>query len=899
MAGHTLRPDTLREEILKLADEPTKLYEWLKIRLPLLIGPGIASFTPSAGYGGTLIRIDGYNFAEKREDNAVTIAGKPARVIAASDTQLLVIAPHDVATGPIELTVGLNTVTGPYYFTVLPYPVAGDGTDGPPIEFEGHGQGQAGDQPSTGTLKIAVALVNPADTVPADPTGARTAVADAWNNVHTFYDQQSYSKLNVSVDVTPSWKTITGNMNDYLNSAKDNIDSSQKNRLAAESAQACVDAGFNLDNYGMLACVIFLNGHFIRAWGGMSTQHFQYDSGPTHIDISTANEINYIEIQESANWGRFAHETGHNLSAAPSFSQSDDETATLGEDVYSSDLVDPSAASAQEYEIMGDHDKHPGFCAYHHDKLGWCDGTNIKDLQWDRNPFQQDFQLVAHGLAQNTLGARYHMLRIRVSNGLYYYVEVRQRPTAGSTQVFDPNIPLGSSTRDGGVVVYKVISDVNNTNQQWRYVTLLNPTTNILATGDTASDPARALTITVLDDNVAASPRVCSVRVEWAEAISDDPSGAFDLRVDPWDSNYQTPDIWVDRMPFGSFDQPNDSQGRPQGNGDKPRPKEINHLIGRVHCDGAAAATNVRVTFYAVDPPGVGDNGNWTPLSTKVVASVSSGAFADTQVNWVPAIGRHTCLKVYAEQQLGEITGGNNFAQENVFDFEAPASSVPDAVMLPVALRNPKKDRRQVFVSLAGVPRGYRVQFPHQWVWLDGLAEKTFDLAVIPTHDYPLYANKERQIARRADVRVRGGIAYDYTIPLYGGIPPTRISSIGGITARVTPKRRVDLRMEQYRENVDEHSMGFIGHIIPTLQNQRIRVDLTDPANRLRVAVAKTDASGVFRVTFDLTQPPNVDYKPAAGGREKPLSGQYLCVASVVDSPDAAEATSNTVVVNR
>jgi M6 family metalloprotease-like protein len=894
MAG-TLHPKSIHDEIVSLADDPSKLYEWLHVRLPWLVGPAITSFTPASGYGGTLIEVDGYNFAQKREDNAVTIAGKPARVITANDTQLLVIAPHDVETGPLELTIGPNTVTGPYDFTLLAYPQPGDGTDGPPIEYEGHGQGQAGDQPSTGTLKVAVALVNPTDKVPTDPTGSRNAVVDAWNSVHTFYDQQSYGKLNVSVDVTPNWKTITGKMSDYLNSAGDNIDSSQINRLAAECAQACVDAGYNLDNYGMLACVLFLDKHFIRAWGNLSTQHFQYDNGSTHIDISTSNEINYIEIQESADWGRFAHETGHNISAAPSFTQSDDETATLGEDVYSSDLVDSTAASAQDFEIMGNHDAHPGFCAYHHDKLGWCDGTNILDLQWDRNPFQQDYQLVAHGLAQNTAGGRYHMLRIRVSNGLYYYVEVRQQPPSGSTQVFDPKIPL-SSARDGGVVVYKVLSDVNNNNEQWRYVTLLHDDA-VLSTGGVASDPARALTITVLDDNVAAAPRVCSVRVAWAQAISDDPNGAFDLRVDPWDSNYQTPDIWVDRIPYGSFDQPNDSQGRPQGNGDKPRPKEINHIFGRVHCDGAAAATNVRVTYYAVDPPGVGDNGNWTPLKTSVVSSISAGSFIDTFVNWVPAIGRHTCLKLYAEQQLGEITGGNNFAQENVFDFEAPASSVPDAVLMPVAIRNPKKDRRQVFISLAGVPLGYRVQFPHQWVWLDGLEEKTFNLAVIPTFDYAAYATQERKVARRADVRVRGGVAYDYQIPLTGGVPPTRIEPIGGITARVTPKRRVEVFIEAFGDK-EKEAIAVIGHLAPPVPNQRIRVDVTDPKQRLRIALATTDSSGAFRATFDLTEPPNITVSTAVGGHEKPVNGQYLCVASVLNSPDAAEATSNTVVVN-
>jgi hypothetical protein len=218
-------------------------------------------------------------------------------------------------------------------------------------------------------------------------------------------------------------------------------------------------------------------------------------------------------------------------------------------------------------------------------------------------------------------------------------------------------------------------------------------------------------------------------------------------------------------------------------------------------------------------------------------------------------------------------------------------------VLLPVAIRNPKKDRRQVFISLAGVPLGYRVQFPHQWVWLDGLEEKTFNLAVIPTFDYAAYATQERKVARRADVRVRGGVAYDYQIPLTGGVPPTRIEPIGGITARVTPKRRVEVFIEAFSDR-EKEAIVVVGHLAPPVANQRIRVDVTDPKQRLRVALAMTDSSGAFRATFDLTQPPNVTVFAAAGAHEKPLTGQYLCVASVLNSPDAAEATSNTVVIN-
>ncbi len=99
--------------------------------------------------------------------------------------------------------------------------------------------------------------------------------------------------------------------------------------------------------------------------------------------------------------------------------------------------------------------------------------------------------------------------------------------------------------------------------------------------------------------------------LEWAQNIADDPAGLFDLRIEPWGSNWQTPDIWVDRNPFGSFDKPNDSAGRPQDNGDQPKPREINKFFARIHNVGGASINNVNVTFYTANPPGVGDSASF------------------------------------------------------------------------------------------------------------------------------------------------------------------------------------------------------------------------------------------------------------------------------------------------
>ncbi len=102
-----------------------------------------------------------------------------------------------------------------------------------------------------------------------------------------------------------------------------------------------------------------------------------------------------------------------------------------------------------------------------------------------------------------------------MSDGLYYFVEVRQRPDLGAAapQVFDENIPLPmGDTPDGGVVVTKVITGELNNNHQTRLITLLQEQSRVMITGEEAVDPLRTLRIVVVDDNVQARPRVSTRR---------------------------------------------------------------------------------------------------------------------------------------------------------------------------------------------------------------------------------------------------------------------------------------------------------------------------------------------------------------------------------------------------
>ena len=881
------------------ARSPLRLRDWLDRYFPYILGPQITYFEPTAGPPGTLVTIYGSNFSLIRSENDVEVGGQPAYVVSASDTELKVITGPDIVDGPVEVTVGTHTAAGPQKFLVLGYPSAGAGEDGPPIAFEGAGDGGQGDVNPIGNIRVLVSLVVPNDL--AATAAGRTTVVNAWNNVVTYYTQASYGRTNVQVDITTNWKVIDAPQATLL--SNNNIDQAQLPRVMAFAAQGAVDEGFNLDNYAMMAAVLFLNGGFIRAWGGWSQQNFSYNNGlpsgdPNRININvTANhQVNLIAIQETANWGRCAHEFGHNIVSAPSFQG--DGTATLGEDVYSSDLVDPNAATAQAFELMGNHDSHPLFSGYHLDKLGYYNAANIQQLTWDRNPFSQEFEVVAHGLAEDTSANRVHLIKIKVADGLHYYIQVRQRPGT-TTQVFDDNIPLAGASNQGGVIVTAAIADVLNTNQQTRFITLLHPN-NVLRQNDRVDDPARTIRITVVNDSVQARPLVCRVRVEWAQTIANDPNGSFDLTVDPWDSNWQTPDIWIDRAPFGTFDNPNDAQGRPTQNGDRPRPMEINQFHTRIHVSGAMGASNVKVTFYAVTPPGVGDNGNWAPLASTLIPNIGQGSFSDIFSNWTPVVGQHTCLKVYASQQLGEISGGNNSAQENVFNFEAPASSPPAPVIIRTAVRNPLDERRMVSLALSGVPRGYRVHFPHAWVWLDAKAERHFDLVVVPLLDYVEYL--ERKVPMVARVRATGWLPrqYEEQMAPFNEPPGSRYYPIGGTLNQVRVVKKVDIDLREDREAEKETTIVLRGAIKPAFARQRVRVDLHDPVGDVRVAEALTDSSGAFSVTFDLRYEASLASNRKSWRRAKAiLEGVYRAQARIVAGDKVATAESEMVFIQR
>lgn len=205
-----------------------------------------------------------------------------------------------------------------------------------------------------------------------------------------------------------------------------------------------------------------------------------------------------------------------------------------------------------------------------------------------------------------------------------------------------------------------------------------------------------------------------------------------------------------------------------------------------------------------------------------------------------------------------------------------------------------------VSIALGGVPQGYRVHFPHAWVWLDPKGERHFDLVVIPTLDYNAY--KERKIPMIASVRATGWLPrqYEDLRPPFQQQPGSRYYPIGGTLNRVRVVKRVRIGLKEDREGKTEAAIVLRGGMTPAFSKQRVRVDLHDPAGALRVVEVLTDDAGTFSVTFDLQYAPSLQADRKKWKKAKAMvEGTYRAQARIVVTDEVASAESAMVFIQR
>jgi hypothetical protein len=906
--------------------------------------PIIKDFSPKQGYVGSIVDISGENLTIKGRQTEVTINEKPTLIIYSSPTLIrFIISDPNTTSGLIKIKVGEKSVYSPNNFTLLKNDGGKEKIDGPPLLLGGKSLGAPVNILSKGKLKLLVVLVHPTDHVPSDELEARALVEKEWEEAKEFYRQASYQRLNLDVIFTSSYHQLSGTYNDYIaideppcggdagdvfimeespgDTGNANVRCEALERLMAEGAQAAIDEKIDLNQFDAMAVSININGieNMIRGLGGWSQQQFTYGN----IDIQLAHELHLIALGGNSDSMRIGHEIGHMLVSLPPGLNATPGTAVLSEDIYAGDGVSNSEATAEKFDLMGAHDYGPLFSGYNMDKLGYYDSSNVRELKY-ADIDGQEYELVSHGPGpeagiypwhynnaspgpgENTNLKRFHLLKIRVTEDLYYYVEVRHRPErTGLYQLFDKDLPYYDKVSSpllpffipepGGVVVTKVLTGQVVTEQNRRFITLSHPSSRsgprVLKKGEAALGDYN-LKITVLEDRVETDPQVCRVKVELDRSLIPAEPVFFDLRVEPQDGSWQSPSIWVDVPPYT---YPVAGQRPPIG--ERPKVGEPNRIWTRVYADGNRDVNNVQVRFYINSPHGTG-NTNGELIGTKTI-SLRANTYKDTWIEWTPENTLPTAIKVVVVPQDGEMITANNSTRENLFQVEAVASSsssIPEVVMLPVVIRNPiplgvlpSTSLNPIYIHVKDVPKGFMVQVPHSLIWLAPQQERRFNITVIPTGTYSSY--------KEGSVR-NGNIRLVWSMPLLYS-DEMLLPAMGGITAQVTPKQQVRLTLSGDPANSNDTTIALTGSLTPALAGETVRVDLIDPKGKRRVKDVTTNAYGRFQVRFDLTQAPSLDANPTPEPNDGPYNGVYQAQAFVINSPNAAQATSNVVTINK
>jgi hypothetical protein len=519
-------------------------------------------------------------------------------------------------------------------------------------------------------------------------------------------------------------------------------------------------------------------------------------------------------------WGRKAHEMGHWFGMP---------------DIYTEWFEDGTflAGDAENWDMAGDHDRGPLFSGRQADRMALFNPANVARRVWNpaAGPTNETFDIVAHDAVEDASG-RIHLLELKVSAGLSYYVEVRQRP---ATAIFDANIPVPLAV-PGRVLVTRVSEATSPSNTFERPTMLFG----VLDPGDSAVDAARLLRIeaaAVLQPN----PLVCRVIVHWNEEPPPDPDGKFDLRITPWNEEiWETPDIWINSSrndnaagPVYESHEPGDVT-RPVLSGDRPWVKHRNTIFARITNSGVQAVSNVYATAYVTTPPGIGDNGSWQTIQSVMVPSIAANSEAIVQFAWTPTADTHTCVSVAVMPQAGEIEPRNNRAQENVASFDSRGGSSHEPVVLEAHVRSPFTEWRRVDLVVRGLPVGWHAVVDKQWVWVD--PKGSVPVSAVIWTDLNSPRARRDDIPSEAHARVEGWTDFG----------EHRYLPIGGILAKVRANKRA--RIERFEVSATASSrIRVIGLLQPSGSGVPGVVEVTDAAGASRLFPITTDALGVIQ----------------------------------------------------
>lgn len=429
-----------------------------------------------------------------------------------------------------------------------------------------------------------------------------------------------------------------------------------------------------------------------NVWAGWSSvgSWYQIDTNEGKFTVGFSIVGDNPPETEAQVWGRAAHEMGHafGLDHTHANYNSPFSLMALG---YPSDLYIYS-------QVL--------------DKVtGWFDTSSNQ-------------QVIPQGTAGNfTLRPRYlnvpldtHSLKVKISNTLYYMVEVISQKEEDKWTVNE------------GVLIYLV----NKSRPDNRECVEMdaNPAINnwarrLFDVGQTFTDNQHSITI-----NVTGTTPPDGYTIE----VINNAAGAPDLTIAEWGTPagspppYESADIWVDSQVNGWGHYRHRYGPVPKGIGDEPWANHNNRLYARIHNQGLANAMGVTVKFYENIPIGAGAEGTWSLIGQKTI-DINQGKSKEIYLDWTPTISlppgnsglteTHACIKVAIEPATNEVATSNNEAQENIDYFEVVKGSNQanrlkqtnqfQPIFSEFQVGNPYDEAKEIYINVANVSEGWDI----------------------------------------------------------------------------------------------------------------------------------------------------------------------------------------------
>lgn len=865
----------------------------------------INKVSPEAGLPGTIVEIQGHGFGPNPFDNTVTIGGYPARVISGNSNTIRVVALREFNSGKIEVKVNGNSATSAQIFkregsTTMATPLRD--SDAELIVGRGFEVDSRYDMHAQGlNQKILVVLATPSDIDPEDlaPAGktARESVTERLHAGNVYFLQASYGLTSAEFIVISDWITLS-QTRDFYCWQQDDIDRAQTQVNAAqaaldalnldpsatpdeideaendlEEAEEALRAAINSKNllqepnflFGeaftkakaldpttfddVTDYLVVIAGPFLRGQNFGTQPGYHAESTNPMIDLRFDIDFEGMKgvtyVAQEADWGRIVHELSHFFAIG---------------DIYGEGYADGSKieGAAAPYAMMGNHNSHPLYIGYDIEKkLDYFNESangNVKFLEWGSvADFDETYNLIPHAKVEDPVGDDvYNLLRLKVTEGLYYCVDVRQQPdpTLGpaADYVFDPNISLDASNPawKGGVIIYKAVENSNQSNNKERPVNLLPPQ-RMLQVGDAFADPLRTIRISVTG-KTQDRPAKYTIRVEWGHLPSPDPDGQFDLRITPWSPPpWETEAIWVNSIKNDETSPPriiyknhvDGDETLPIGNGDPPWVGHDNTIFAEIRNEGIIETpAPVLVTFYVNTPPGIGDDGTWAPFDVVDAGIMTAGEVRVIQAarKWRPAVGEHTCVKVEIHPMTGEVTFDNNSAQENFSEFETGAASPYMPVEFDFIARNPYTVPIVMDLQARQVPKDWFVALEHGSVWLAPHGDKMVHTVIWTDRTAEWEQDSLRRAPRKSLINIEG----------WSDRWSDKVFAIGGVTAFVQAVRVVDFRIGVASQDTVGQPFVVSGNVLPSTGAVPIAVHIIDPDGKRHIERTSTNSSGVL-----------------------------------------------------